>query len=67
MTRIKVKKVEDEDIDVIDVGYSHIRVILSLFRQDKLESSVFLTPEEAFDVASGLIACAKLAKANRKS
>lgn len=66
MTRIKVKKVEDEDIDVVDVGYSHIRVMLSLYRQDKLESTAFLTPEEAFEVASELIACAKLAKANRK-
>jgi virulence-associated protein VapD len=66
MTRIKVKKVNDEDVDGVNVSYSHIRVILSLYRQDKLESSVFLTPEEAFAIASELIICAKAAKANRE-
>ena len=66
MTRIKVKAVNDEDVNAVDVSYSHIRVVLSLYRQDKLESFALLTPEEAFEVASLLIECAKLAKANRK-
>lgn len=66
MTRIKVKKVNDEDADGVDVSYSHIRVILSIYRQDKLESCAFLTPEEAFEIASELITCAKAAKANCK-
>ena len=66
MSRIKVKKAEDEDADGVDVSYSHIRVILSIYRQDKLVDYAFLTPEEAFEVASELITCAKAAKANRK-
>jgi hypothetical protein len=66
MTRIKVKKVYDEDADGVDVSYSHIRVILSIYRQDKLGDYAFLTPEEAFEIAGDLIACAKAAKANRK-
>ena len=66
MTLIKVKKVEDEDADGVGVTYSHIRVILSIRHQDKLDSFAFLTPEEAVEVAGELIACAKAAKANRK-
>jgi hypothetical protein len=66
MTRIKVKKVNDEDADAVDVGYSHIRVIFSIYRQDKLADYALLTPEEAFEIAGELIACAKAAKANRK-
>jgi hypothetical protein len=66
MTRIKVKKVYDQDIDAIAVSYSHIRVVLSFYCRDKLESGALLTPEEAFEVAGELIACAKAAKANRK-
>ena len=66
MTLIKVKKVEDEDADGVGVTYSHIRVILSIRRQDKFDSFAFLTPEEAVEVAGVLIACAKAAKANRK-
>ena len=66
MTLIKVKTVDDEDAEGVGVTYSHIRVILSIYRQDKLESFALLTPEEAVEVASVLIACAKAAKANRK-
>ena len=66
MTRIKVKKVDDEDADGVDVGYSHIRVILSVCRYGKPENYAFLSPEEAVEVAGVLIACAKAAKENRK-
>jgi hypothetical protein len=66
MTRIKVKKVGYEDINAVDVSYSHIRVVLSLYREDQLKGVALLTPEEAFAVASELMTCAKLAKANRK-
>ena len=65
MTRIKVKKVENEDADGIDVSYSYIRVILSIYRQDKLGDCALLTPEEAFEVAGELLACASAASANR--
>jgi hypothetical protein len=65
MTRIKVKK-HDGAVDAVDVGYSHIVVDLSFYLEDKLIEFATLTPEEAFAVASELIACAKLAKANRK-
>ena len=66
MTLIKVKTVDDEDAEGVGVTYSHIRVILSIRRQDKPDSFAFLTPEEAVEVAGVLIACAKTAKANRK-
>ena len=66
MTLIKVKTVDDEDADGVDVTYSHIRVILSIRRQDKLGDYALLTPEEAVEIAGELIACAKAAKANRK-
>jgi hypothetical protein len=66
MTLIKVKTVDDEDADGVGVTYSHIRVILSIYRQDKLGDYALLTPEEAVEVAGVLIACAKAAKANRK-
>jgi hypothetical protein len=68
MTRIEVKKKvvdEKESVDVIEIDHSHIYVILSLYCQDKLESYGFLTPEEAFKLASELMINAKLAKGNR--